>query len=152
VDLGVPRNVAAEAASLYNLYLYNVDDLGEIVEQNRRAREAEIPRAEAIISEHVVKFESWRAALEATSIIDELRGRFRHECEELLRERIDAMQDISTEERQRIAGITEELIERLLAEPGARLRNGRGTQDHLSSIQALRRVFGLDKQDEPGES
>ena len=151
VDLGVPRNVAAEAATLYNLYLYNVDDLGEIVEQNKRAREAEIPRAEAIISEHVAKFESWRAALEATSIIDDLRGRFRHEREALLRERLDAMQRISPPERQRIADITEELVERLLAEPSARLRNCRGMQDHLSSIQALRRVFGLDKQSEPGD-
>lgn len=151
VDLGVPRNVASEAASLYNLYLYNVDDLGEIVEQNKRAREAEIPRAESIIAEHVAKFEAWRAALEATSIIDDLRGRFRHEREALLRERLDAMQHISPEERQRIAGITEELVERLLAEPSAQLRSGRGMQDHLSSIQALRRVFGLDKEDEPGD-
>ena len=63
VDLAVPRNVAPEAAGLYNLYLYNIDDLGEIVEQNKKAREAEIPRAEAIISEHIAKFEAWRAAL-----------------------------------------------------------------------------------------
>jgi glutamyl-tRNA reductase len=151
VDLGVPRNVVAEAASLYNLYLYNVDDLGEIVEQNKRARVAEIPRAEAIISEHVAKFESWRAALETRSIIDDLRARFRHQREALLRERLDSRQDISTEERQRIAEITGELIERLLAEPATRLRNGRGTPHHWSSIQALRRVFGLDEQNEPGD-
>ena len=72
VDLGVPRNVAPEAAGLYNLYLYNIDDLGEIVEQNKKAREAEIPRAEAIITEHIAKFETWRAALEAGSIVDDL--------------------------------------------------------------------------------
>ena len=74
VDLGVPRNVESAAAGLYNLYLYNIDDLGEIVEQNKKAREAEIPRAEAIIAEHIAKFESWRAALEAGSIVDDLRA------------------------------------------------------------------------------
>jgi len=150
VDLGVPRNVAPEAASLYNLYLYNIDDLGEIVEQNKRAREAEIPRAEAIISEHVKKFETWRAALEATSIIDDLRGRFRKEREALLRERLDGIEAASPEERRRIAHITEELIERVLAEPSARLRNGRAIPGRLSAIQALRSVFGLDPEDEPG--
>ena len=72
VDLGVPRNITDDAAGLYNLYLYNIDDLGEIVEQNKKAREAEVPRAEAIVAEHIAKFESWRAALEAG--ID--RGRF----------------------------------------------------------------------------
>jgi glutamyl-tRNA reductase len=145
VDLGVPRNVASDAARLYNLYLYNIDDLGEIVEQNKRAREAEIPRAEAIITEHVTKFEAWRAALEAGSIVDELRGRFRKEREILLRERLEAMHGISAEERHRIATITEELIERLLAEPDARLRNGRAMPGRLGAIEALRHAFGLDK-------
>jgi len=145
VDLGVPRNVAADAAGLYNLYLYNIDDLGEIVEQNKRAREAEIPRAEEIISEHVAKFESWRAALEASSIVDDLRDRFRKEREVLLREHLDAMPGASPEERQRIANITEELIERLLHEPNTRLRNGRAMPGRLGAIDALRHVFGLDK-------
>jgi glutamyl-tRNA reductase len=151
VDLGMPRNVAADAGSLYNLYLYNIDDLGEIVEQNKRAREAEIPRAEAIISEHVAKFEAWRAALEATSIVEELRDHFRRECEGLLRERLDTGQEVSAEERQRIASITEELIERVLARPAARLRRGRGIDGHLRSVDALRRVFGLDEKGQSGE-
>jgi len=49
IDLGVPRNVAADAANLPNLYLYDIDDLTEIVEQNKKARQGEVPRAEAII-------------------------------------------------------------------------------------------------------
>jgi glutamyl-tRNA reductase len=48
MDLGVPRNIEASAAELYNTYVYNLDDLTEIVEQNRNAREGEIPRAETI--------------------------------------------------------------------------------------------------------
>jgi len=146
VDLGVPRNVAPDAAGLYNLYLYNIDDLGEIVEQNRRARESEIPRAEAIISEHVAKFEAWRTALESSSVVDDLRGRFRKERELLLREHLDAAQGVSPEERQRILNITEELIERLLSEPDARLRHGRGMRGRLGAIDALRHVFGIEKQ------
>jgi len=134
------------------LYLYNVDDLGEIVEQNKRAREAEIPRAETIIAEHVAKFENWRAALEATSIIDDLRGRFSAEREALLRERLAAMHGISPEERERLSKITEDLIERLLQEPTTRLRNGRGVPGHLSVIEALRRVFGLDREEQGRES
>jgi glutamyl-tRNA reductase len=151
VDLGVPRNVASEAAGLYNLYLYNIDDLGEIVEQNKRAREAEIPRAEAIISEHVAKFESWRAALEAGSIVDDLRDRFRKHREILLREHLDAQHDISAEERQRLSSITEDLIERVLEEPTQRLRNGAGMRGRLGAIDAVRHLFGLDSKDAKSE-
>jgi glutamyl-tRNA reductase len=144
VDLGVPRNVSPDAAGLYSLYLYNIDDLGEIVEQNKRAREAEIPRAEAIIAEHVAKFEGWRAGIEAGSIVEDLRGRFRKEREVLLRERLAEMKDASPEERERLAQITEELIERVLDQPSERLRSGPGMRGRLGAIEAIRHLFGLD--------
>jgi glutamyl-tRNA reductase len=144
VDLGIPRNVAPDAAGLYNLYLYNIDDLGEIVEQNKRAREAEIPRAEAIIAEHLEKFEGWRAGMEAASIVEDLRGRFHEQREALLRERLAEMQDASHAERERLTAITEELIDRLLRDPADRLRTGRGLRGRLSAIEAVRELFGLD--------
>ena len=144
VDLGIPRNVAPDARGLYNLYLYNIDDLGEIVEQNKRAREAEIPRAEAIITEHIEKFEGWRAGMEGASIVDDLRGRFHEQREALLRERLAEMQSASPEERERLAAITQDLIEYLLREPSDRLRSGRGLRGRLAAIEAVRELFGLD--------
>jgi glutamyl-tRNA reductase len=150
VDLGVPRNVAAESAGLYNLYLYNIDDLGEIVEQNKRAREAEIPRAEALIAEHVAKFENWRTALETGSIVEDLRGRFRKHREDLLRERLAEMKDVTPEERARLSSITEELIERMLDEPAERLRNAREMRGRLGAIDALRHLFGIDRDADKG--
>jgi glutamyl-tRNA reductase len=149
VDLGVPRNVAPEAAGLYNLYLYNVDDLGEIVEQNKRARESEIPRAEAIVAEQIAKFDAWRTALESRSIADDLRNRFLHERESLLREKLADMPDVSPAERDRIAHITEELIERVLDHPTQRLRQGGGMRGRLGAVEALRHLFGLDEE-KPG--
>jgi glutamyl-tRNA reductase len=146
VDLGVPRNVEPEAAGLYNMYLYNVDDLGEIVEQNRKGREAEIPRAEAIIAEHLLRFEGWRASIEASSIVDDLRSSFRKQREMLLREHLEGKEDLSPEERQRISRVTEELIERLLDEPSKRVRHGAGLRGRLGAIEALRHFFGLDEE------
>jgi glutamyl-tRNA reductase len=148
VDLGVPRNVEVEAAELYNFYLYNIDDLGAIVEQNRKARESEIPRAEAIIDEHVRKFEAWRAALEAGSIVSDLRGRFHAQREDLIREMLAERADVTPEERDRIARITEELVERLMAQPSETLRKGPGMRGRMAGLEAIRHLFGLggDKQ------
>jgi glutamyl-tRNA reductase len=145
VDLGMPRNVAPDAAGLYNLYLYNIDDLGEVVEQNKKAREAEIPRAETIIGEHVAKFEAWRTALESASIVDDLRGRFHKHRIALLEEKLKDMPEVSREERHRIALITEELIDRVLDEPSSRARNGGGMRGRLGALEALRHLFGLDE-------
>jgi len=145
IDLGVPRNVAPDASGLYNLYLYNMDDLGEIVEHNRKAREAEIPRAEGIVDEQIRKFSAWRIALESSSIADDLRQRFHLQREALLREKLGDMAGVSPEERARIAAITEELIDRVLDDPTQRLRHGGGMRGRLAAIEALRHLFGLDE-------
>jgi len=145
VDLGVPRNVAAEAAGLYNLYLYNIDDLGEIVEQNKKAREAEIPHAESIITEQIAKFESWRAAMEAGTIVEDLRVSFHGHREALLRERLAEMHAVSHEERERLMQITEELIERVLAQPGERVKRTGQMRGRLGAMEAVRHLFGLDE-------
>jgi glutamyl-tRNA reductase len=144
IDLAVPRNVADDAAGLYNLYLYNIDDLGEVVTQNKKARESEIPRAEAIISEHIDKFEAWRGALEAGSIVSDLRDQFHQQREALIREQLKDMDEVSPQERDRIAHITEQLIERLLAQPEQKMKHGRGMRGRLAGLEAMRHLFGLD--------
>src|SRR6266704_1236104 len=73
MDLGVPRNIDASVGELYNVYVYNTDDLSEIVQQNRNARESEIPKAQGIVDEHVSKFLSWQASVELVGLVDALR-------------------------------------------------------------------------------
>lgn len=143
VDLGVPRNVEAEAASLYNVYLYNVDNLGEIVEQNKKAREAEIPRAEAIIAEQLGKFEAWRAGIESGSLAEDLRMHFHEQRGILLAEKLREAPGLSAEERERLERVTGELIERVLAEPARRLRRTGTMRGRLGAIEALRHLFGI---------
>jgi glutamyl-tRNA reductase len=147
VDLGVPRNVEPDAASLYNVYLYNIDDLGEIVEQNRKAREAEVPRAEAIITEHILKFETWCSSIEALTMTGKLRNRLLKERAALLNERDDELSKLPAVDRERILRLTEELIERVVQTPGNRLRRTRELRRRLADIEALRDLFGLDDED-----
>ena len=151
VDLGVPRNVAADAAGLYSLYLYNIDDLGEIVEQNKKAREAEIPRAEALIAEHIAKFESWCAGLAAGSIVEDLRKHFHRQREQLLREHLAANGNLSPEEHARMVKLTEQLIDRVLEAPAEQMRSGRGMRGRLGVVDALRHLWGLDGPNREGK-
>jgi glutamyl-tRNA reductase len=151
VDLGVPRNIAEDASGLYSFYVYNIDDLGAIVEQNRKARESEIPRAEALIDEHVKKFEAWRAALEAGSIVSDLRERFHAQREALVGEMLaerGALSGVSADERERISRVTSELVEKLLEQPTESLRSGPGMRGRVAGLEALRHLFGLDRDSE----
>jgi len=145
VDLGVPRNVEAGAAGLYNVYLYNLDDLSEIVEQNKRARQAEIPRAESIIDEHISKFEAWQASVETGVVLRQLRERVAAERDVFLRERLASMPQLSEEDRRRMAQLIDEMLDRILLEPAERLKGVSDLRRKLQNLEALRDLFRLDQ-------
>jgi glutamyl-tRNA reductase len=146
IDLGVPRNIAADAGKLYNVYLYNVDDLSEIVEHNKRARASEIPRVESLIEEHIVKFQSWQSGVEITAVLRDLRARMEHERDGFLRERLAETENLSPAERERISRLVDELLERVVVNPVARLRKSSELRERVADLEAVRRLFGLDQE------
>jgi len=147
MDLGVPRNIAAAASEVYNVYVYNLDDLSDIVKQNRGARESEIPRVELIIDEHVAKFLSWQASVDLVGLVASLRERVQQERSDFLRAQLEDMQSLSAEDRQRLQHIVGDLLERILIEPAQQLRGERELRRKIQNVEALRDLFlkGKDK-------
>ena len=73
VDVASPRDVDPEVGRLDNIFLYDLDALEQIVEQNRAARSKEIPTAERIVEEELDFFFKWYATLAVTPVIRALR-------------------------------------------------------------------------------
>ncbi|MGH9794313.1 MAG: hypothetical protein ACRD5G_06045, partial [Candidatus Acidiferrales bacterium] len=143
VDLGVPRNVEPEVRELYNVYLYNLDDLAGIVEQNKRARQDEIPRAEAIVAEHVAKFRMWMAGVDLIDLVLALREKVQHERAVMLRERLDQISDLSPEARRRAARELEALVDRILQEPMGPAEESRLLRGEAPELRAVREMIAL---------
>lgn len=85
VDLAVPRDVEPEVASLDDVFLYTVDDLGKVVQQGLDLRQAAVSEAEAIITRGVDDFMHWLQTRELVPTIRALRDHAertrRHEVE-----------------------------------------------------------------------
>jgi glutamyl-tRNA reductase len=148
VDLGVPRNVQSDAEEVYNLYLYNLDDLDEVVSRNRSAREAEIPRAEALVQEQLHKFDAWKNSIAAVKLIEDLRQQMHEERREFLRDRRQMPENLSTPERERMEQLTADLVERLLKGPSGKLRRARSLRERVERAEILRELFGADETQE----
>jgi glutamyl-tRNA reductase len=146
MDLGLPRNIEAAAADLYNVYVYNVDDLTDIVQQNRNARESEIPRAQAIVEEHVAKFLSWQASVELVGLVEALRSKMRSERDAFLSSRLETLNHLAAADIRRIESLMDDLLEKLLLEPAERLRGERELRRKIQSVEALRDLFLRDKE------
>jgi glutamyl-tRNA reductase len=75
VDFAVPRDVEAEVRQLRDVFLYTVDDLGAIVQENAESRRAAAGDAERIVARQVEAFRAWLAGRAAAPAIVELRRR-----------------------------------------------------------------------------
>jgi glutamyl-tRNA reductase len=75
VDFAVPRDVEAEVATLRDVFLYTIDDLGKIVQEGAESRRASVAEAEAIVERQVELFREWQGARAAVPAIVELRRR-----------------------------------------------------------------------------
>ncbi|MGC1657938.1 MAG: glutamyl-tRNA reductase [Candidatus Acidiferrales bacterium] len=152
IDLGVPRNVEPEAQGLYNFYLFNIDHLGEIVEQNKKSREEEVPRVETIIADHVNKFLAWQSSLEAANLLDALRSRLDAERRSLLAAHFANASEMTETDRARLEKLTEELIQRIVQVPSGRLRQARKLRRRVEGLAALRDLFGLGESEDEEKS
>src|SRR4029077_2096033 len=146
IDLGVPRNVAPEVGDIYNTYLYNIDDLTEIVEQNKKARVAEIPRAEAIIDEQVEKFLHWQAGVAAGAVLGDLRNKLAAEHETFVQERLASMPNLSEQDRAQVSAMLREFLDRVVLTPAERMRGIPELRRKLQNFEAIRDLFRLDRQ------
>ena len=80
IDLGVPRNFASDLAEMDSVYLYNIDDLAGIADENRALREAAAQDAELIIEYGLAQFERWRLKRVAQPEIVDLRAAVHQIC------------------------------------------------------------------------
>ncbi len=142
IDLGVPRNAEPSVGTLNNVYLYNVDDLSEIVAQNRQARRDEVPRAEAIVQLHIGKFQAWYANSRMAVLLEELRARLELERDAFFAAHETTLAHLSPEERHRWQQETDFMLDRLLREPADRLLSAREVSRTLADMEAVRGVLG----------
>ena len=148
MDLGLPRNVDPAVGKLYNVFLYTMDDLSEIVQQNRDARESEVPRAEALVEEQVGKFISWQASVELLGVLDTLRGSLKEKRAAFLTEKLNGLHRFNAEDREQIGKMMDELIDRLLIAPAERLRTEKELRKKIQSVEAIRALY-LSEREKP---
>lgn len=141
MDLGVPRNIDPQARELYNVYVYDMESLTDIVEQNRGARESEVPRAEAIVEEHVAKFLSWQASVDLGGLVESLRSRMREQRAAFMRERTSSLHNLDADSLGRLEQMMDELLEQLLIEPAQRLRGEKELRRKIQNLEAIRDLF-----------
>ena len=149
VDIAVPRDVDPTVAGLEDVYLFSIDDLHKVVEENLRSRRVAAQEAETLIEAQVVRFNEQQRGLEAVPAIRAVRDHaagLRDQTLEQARQRLAH----GEAPEQVLRFLADTLTNRLMHAPTAYLRQAahEGREQILKELNAL---FGLDKGDGDGE-
>lgn len=141
VDIAVPRDIEPEVANLEDVYLYCVDDLHDIIDENLQSRREAAQQAEEIINTHVEHFMAWIRTQDAVPVITAIRERAESESEHLLNKAKKQLEQGLPAE-QVVSELAHTLTKKLLHEPSRQLRqSGLDTNNNL--IEAARSLFNI---------
>jgi glutamyl-tRNA reductase len=151
IDIAVPRDVEASVGDIEQVFLYNIDDLQTIVQENLSRRSSEVERAEAIVNEELVKFAAWQRSRGAVPTIVALRERFDRIRRSELNRLDGKLGRLPPEARARVEEVTRLIVEKLLLEPTEQLKGLPDEETQVAYTEAINRLFRL-REGEPATS
>ncbi|MBT8446281.1 MAG: glutamyl-tRNA reductase, partial [Gammaproteobacteria bacterium] len=143
VDLAVPRDIEAATADLSDVYLFTVDDLKSVIDDNLKQREAAAERADEMVTAYVQEYAQYQQSLASVDVIRSVRDDAvaqRDAVLERARRQLEAGKDPAAVLEQSLNTLTN----KLLHAPTASLRDAENAAD-TELLELARRLYGIDR-------
>lgn len=151
IDIAVPRDIDPGIRSLYNVFLYDIDDLQSVTQDNAERRKKEAMKAEGIVEAEVQRFLDWYQSLTVTPTITRLR----QQADEIrvgeMERALSQLSHLSEKDRKTIDQMSRAILNKFLHEPTTRLKASSDPGHELQHLNTLRHLFGLDDTGKEGE-
>ena len=144
MDLAIPRDIEPEIGSEPNVFLYNVDDLREIVDETLVRRKSVLPVAERLIDDEVEAFRRWYAGRQVVPLIRSLRDRWDGVRDQELQWLMQRLAHLPADDREMVERFSERLLGKLLHDPTVRLREVAANGQAADFLEAVRYLHDLD--------
>ncbi len=142
VDIAVPRDIESQVGDLRDVYLYSVDDLREIVDQNMRSRRNEACKADLIIEEGVRQYMQEMRSLGAVDSVKEYRQMAEQLREQELQRALRALAR-GDDPQQIVAQLARTITNKLIHAPTAGLKQA-SAEGRLDTVASARKLLGLE--------
>jgi glutamyl-tRNA reductase len=144
IDIAVPRDLDPAINALDNVYLYNIDDLKEVVEVNAERRREEAAKAERLVAAETLKFMDWLARLAVFPTIISLREKALVICQTEMKKSLHHLGVLSQEQQQALEVLTNSIASKLLHDPIMYLKDNHHRKRSRQELDLVRRIFNLD--------
>jgi glutamyl-tRNA reductase len=144
IDIAVPRDVEPALGEIDGVFLYNLDDLQDVVSKTQSQRKDVIASAHGIVEQHVEAFILWHRQRELGPAIRRLHERYHNIAKEELTRTLNKLPNLSPAEREHLEELSRRIVNKLLHDPVQVLRHA--DQSHIPAAQylhALEKLFQL---------
>jgi glutamyl-tRNA reductase len=143
VDIAVPRDIDPAVNELDNAFVYDIDDLGQVVDANKKQREQEAVWAEEIVQQEVQKMLKRLASREVAPTIIAIEERLTRIRESEIEKHRSRLNTLTPEQREAVEAVTRGIVNKILHGPITELKNGAGEPGHGTLVELVRKMFGV---------
>jgi glutamyl-tRNA reductase len=150
IDIALPRDVEAAIGEIENVYLYNLDDLQQVVAATHSQRGESIEHARKIVEEQIDRYVSWTRVRALGPMIDKLYQRHHQLAREEVERIVNKLPELSAVERQHLEDLARRIVNKLLHDPVKTLREGDGAHAlGQTYLHAMEKLFQLNEDANP---
>ncbi|MBW2259528.1 MAG: glutamyl-tRNA reductase [Deltaproteobacteria bacterium] len=145
IDIAVPRDIDPDINRITNVYVYDIDDLKDAIQENVEERQQEARRGERIVDGAVVQFRRWFQSLDVVPTVVQLREKMEEIRQAELKKTFASLTSASKEDQAAIDRLTAALVNKMLHDPTVFLKDS-GHRDKKSLyVDVARKLFKLDE-------
>ena len=145
IDIAVPRDIDPAINRLNNVYVYDIDDLQGVIEENIEDRKKEAVKGERLIDEAVIRFRNWYDNLQIVPTIVDLRKKFDSIAAAELEKTVPALGPLSDKEREALHKMIASMINKMMHDPTQLLKSEGKHINKSIYLDITRRLFKLDE-------
>ncbi|WP_077327258.1 glutamyl-tRNA reductase [Virgibacillus siamensis] len=146
VDIAVPRDLDSAIGELDNVFLYDIDDLQHIVDENLKARKKAASTIELMLEEEIVQFNDWLQTLGVVPVISALRQKALSIQAETMKSIERKIPDLNKREKKVLNKHTKSIINQLLKEPVTQAKELAADKNKDESLDLFVKIFGIESE------
>jgi glutamyl-tRNA reductase len=144
IDIAVPRDVDPQVRQIDNVFAFDIDDLEQVVAENRREREKEVRKVEAMVEAETQDFLRWFHSLGTKPLITALRRRAEELQAAEMNKWLRKMPHLSERDRDLIRAMMRGFANKMLHEPLTRIRELASHPDGYLHLDTVRQLYNLE--------
>ncbi|MBW1709610.1 MAG: glutamyl-tRNA reductase [Deltaproteobacteria bacterium] len=143
VDIAVPRDIDPNVNNLGNVYLYDIDDLKGVVQENLSSRADEAVRAKRIVEEETIKLMNWLETLDVAPTIIALKEKTEEIRNAELKRTINRLGELSEDQIKAMEVMTQSLVQKILHDPIMFIKNFGHHDNKDDYLELTHKLFNL---------